>query len=122
MGATQTKRRRGCTRWQGAKAVRGVDRGVAAMLFNRRKKICRTCPEKTGCYVANQAPAFRERMHQRNGIEGTISGLARAGMRRTRYKGLAKTRLGNYMLGAGCNVKRWLRRLAWEWKNAEIAV
>jgi hypothetical protein len=35
-------------------------------------------------------------------------------MRRARYRGLAKTKLQNYFIGAACNVKRWLRRIAWE--------
>ena len=58
-------------------------------------------------------PAFKERMHQRNAIEGTISELTRNGMRRTRYRGLAKTRLANYFHGVACNIRRWLRLLAW---------
>lgn len=55
--------------------------------------------------------AFRQRMHQRNGIEGTISEFVRNGGRRTRYRGLAKTALANYLLGAAINVKRWIRLL-----------
>jgi hypothetical protein len=55
--------------------------------------------------------AFRQRMRQRNGIEGTISEFARNGGRRTRYRGLAKTSLANYLLGAAINVKRWIRLL-----------
>jgi transposase len=61
-----------------------------------------------------QSEAFALRMHQRNGIEGTISELTRGGMRRTRYRGLAKTRLANYFIAAACNVKRWLRLMAWQ--------
>jgi len=55
--------------------------------------------------------AFRQRMRQRNGIEGTISEFTRNGGRRTRYRGLAKTSLANYLLGAAINVKRWIRLL-----------
>jgi transposase/IS5 family transposase len=59
--------------------------------------------------------AYRALLRKRNGIEGTISEGVRAyGMRRTRYRGLAKTRLANYTIGAACNVNRWLRRIAWE--------
>jgi hypothetical protein len=59
--------------------------------------------------------AFERRMHQRNGIEGTISELTRGhGMRRSRYRGLEKTRQQNYFIGAACNVKRWLRHAVWE--------
>lgn len=60
---------------------------------------------------------FQKRMQQRNGIEGTISELTRLGLRRTRYRGLAKTTLANYFIGAACNVKRWLRLLAWNIEN-----
>jgi hypothetical protein len=65
--------------------------------------------------------AFKERMRHRNAIEGTQSELVRAhGLRRARYRGLAKTALQNYFIGAACNVKRWLRRLAWELRNASL--
>ena len=58
---------------------------------------------------------FKERMHPRNGIEGTMSELVRRyGFRRSRYRGLAKTRLSNLMIGAACNLHRWCRRIEWE--------
>jgi Transposase DDE domain len=54
-------------------------------------------------------------MKHRNAIEGTHSELARAhGLRRARYWGLKKVTLQNYLIGAACNVKRWIRRLQWE--------
>jgi transposase len=59
--------------------------------------------------------AFAKEMKQRNGIEGTQSELVRGhGMRRARYRGLAKARLQNYFAGAACNVKRWINRRMWE--------
>jgi transposase len=58
-------------------------------------------------------PVFKKRMKQRNAMEGTISELARNGMRRTRYRGLAKTNLANLFHGAACNIRRWLRLIAW---------
>ncbi len=59
--------------------------------------------------------AFQTDMQHRNGIEGTISELVRAhGMRRCRYRGLAKARLQNLLIGAACNIKRWYRRKSWE--------
>ena len=62
-----------------------------------------------------RTPGFKERMKHRNGIEGTQSELVRGhGLRHARYRGLAKTKLQNYFSGAACNVKRWLRRVAWE--------
>jgi len=65
-----------------------------------------------------QTEAFKKRMHCRNAIEGTISELARLGMRRTRYRGLLKTALANYLYGAAVNLRRWLRRLAWQLRPA----
>jgi transposase len=56
--------------------------------------------------------AFVERMKKRNGIEGTQSELVRAhGLRRARYRGKAKVDLQNQIIGAACNIKRWLRLL-----------
>lgn len=61
-----------------------------------------------------QTEAFQQRMKHRNAIEGTQSELVRAhGMRRARYRGLAKVKLQNYLIGAACNVKRWIRRELW---------
>jgi IS5 family transposase len=66
--------------------------------------------------------AFKERMKHRNGIEGTQSELVRGhGLRRARYRGLAKSKLQNYFVGAACNVKRWLRREAWKIQQAVAA-
>jgi transposase len=65
-----------------------------------------------------RTPPFKQRMKHRNAIEGTQSELVRAhGLRRARYRGLAKVKLQNYFIGAACNLKRWLRRLAWEMQN-----
>ncbi|MGH9641732.1 MAG: IS1182 family transposase [Terriglobales bacterium] len=58
---------------------------------------------------------FAQRMRQRNAIEGTHSELVRGhGLRRARYRGLAKVRFQNYLIGAACNAKRWIARIAWE--------
>jgi transposase len=60
--------------------------------------------------IEQKSEAFKERMHQRNGIEGTISELTRAhGMRRNRYRGLAKAQLQNLFIATACNIKRWLK-------------
>ena len=62
-----------------------------------------------------QSDPFKQRMKHRNAIEGTQSELIRGhGLRHARYRGLAKTKLQNYLIGAACNVKRWLRREAWQ--------
>jgi transposase len=69
-----------------------------------------------------QTEAFQKRMNHRNGIEGTQSELVRGhGMRRARYRGLAKVKLQNYFIGAACNVKRWIRREAWKLAQAVSA-
>jgi transposase len=55
---------------------------------------------------------FKERMKRRAGIEGTLSELVRGyGIRRARYRGLAKMRLQSYFTAAACNVARWIRRI-----------
>lgn len=59
-----------------------------------------------------QSPEFELRMHQRSAIEGTISELVRGhGLRRARYKGLAKVDLQNQFIAAACNIKRWFQKL-----------
>ena len=66
-----------------------------------------------------KTPEFKQAMKKRNAIEGTQSELVRAhGARRARYRGLGKVKLQFYLIGAACNVKRWLRRLSWEIKKA----
>lgn len=60
-----------------------------------------------------QTDEFKKQMHQRNGVEGTISEFCRAGGRRTRYRGLAKTTLANYFMGAAVNANRWIRLTQW---------
>jgi hypothetical protein len=69
--------------------------------------------------LEQQTKPFKQRMKHRNAIEGTQSELVRAhGLRHARYRGLAKARLQNYFIGAACNIKRWLRRLAWGVQNS----
>ena len=69
-----------------------------------------------------QTEGFKQRMRHRNGIEGTQSELVRGhGLRRARYRGLAKVKLQNYFIGAACNVKRWIRREAWKLAQAVSA-
>lgn len=57
---------------------------------------------------------FKRKMHRRNAIEGTVSEFTRAGGRRTRYRGLAKTTLANFFQGAAININRWVRLAQWE--------
>jgi transposase len=57
--------------------------------------------------------AFRERLHLRAGIEGTLSELVRAhGLRHSRYRGQGKLRLQGYFTAVATNLKRTLRWLA----------
>jgi transposase len=59
--------------------------------------------------------AFQTKAKRRNAIEGTQSELVRAhGLRRARYLGLAKAALQTCLAAAACNLKRWLRRVAWQ--------
>lgn len=56
---------------------------------------------------------FAKTMHPRNGVEGTHSELVRGhGLRRTKYRGLSRVGLSHYLMGAACNVKRYLNLLA----------
>ena len=98
---------------------------------------CQACPLKSQCLGKGQkhrtvlvsehhtliqarrceqtTDEYKKDMHRRNGIEATISELVRShGMRRSRYRGLVKTRLQNYMTGAACNIRRWAARSVWE--------
>jgi len=69
-----------------------------------------------------QTEAFQKAMRQRNGIEGTVSEFARNGGRRTRYRGLAKTSLCNYLHGAALNAKRWIRLLQYQMTEAVVTI
>lgn len=120
-----------CSRIQEDKAGKTIYR----MEWNRA--LCQACPLRDRCLGKRQThrtievgkwhtllqarrremqtDAFKRDMYHRNGIEGTQSELVRAyGLRRARYRGLAKVRLQNYFIGAACNIRRWARRLAWE--------
>lgn len=100
------------------------------------KTVCESCPLRPQCVVAGQdhrtfvvgelhsllqdrrremqTEAFKKEMHRRNGIEGTQSELVRGyGLRQARYRGFAKVRLQNYLVGAACNLRRLHRRLQW---------
>lgn len=64
---------------------------------------------------------FKTQMQKRNGIEGTISEFVRSGGRQTRYWGKPKTALGNYMIGAAVNAKRWIRLEQYQIEQREKA-
>ena len=68
-----------------------------------------------------RADDFSQSMHPRNGIEGTHSELVRGhGLRRTKYRGLNRVALSHYLMGAACNVKRYLKRLAFQIEIASL--
>lgn len=122
---------RNCSRLQEEKT------GKVAYRIEWNQAVCQACPIRRQCLSDQhthrtiavgqwhsllqtrrremQTEAFKKDMYHRNGIEGTQSELVRAyGLRRARYRGLAKVRLQNYFIGAACNIRRWSRRLAWE--------
>lgn len=59
-----------------------------------------------------ETPEWKQRYHQRAGVEGTLSqGIHCFGLRRTRYIGLAKTHLQHVLTGIAMNITRivsWL--------------
>lgn len=111
-----------------------VDRGHnAVMKIKFSRKDCGPCVHLTQCvrskkryprrtltvrvephYEALQAarareatPAFREEYHRRAGIEGTLSrGVRTSRLRRSPYRGLARTHLGHLLVAAGINFLR----------------
>ena len=60
----------------------------------------------------HRSEAGKERYKRRSGIEGTLSqGVRGFGLRRSRYRGLAKTHLQNVLIGTAINIDRlvnWL--------------
>jgi hypothetical protein len=65
---------------------------------------------------------FSKSMHPRNGIEGTHSELVRGhGLRRTKYRGLSRVGLSHYLMGAACNVKRYLNLLAFQMRRTALS-
>jgi transposase len=114
--------------------------GAVSYRFEWNNRLCGGCEQRTRCMRKSQAhrtlvvgehhdmiqarrqeqktAAFQADMQHRNGIEGTISELVRGhGLRRGRYRGLAKIRLQNCFIAAACNLKRWCRRQTWEWRQ-----
>jgi len=65
--------------------------------------------------AVHNSSAGKERYKRRAGIEGTLSqGVRGCGLRRSRYRGLAKTHLQNVAIGAAINIDRlfnWLNHI-----------
>lgn len=67
-----------------------------------------------------ETEVFKEDMHKRNGVEGTLSGLIRGqGMRRTRYRGKSKTNMHMKFAGVAANILRLHRYRQIEQKQIE---
>jgi hypothetical protein len=119
--------------------------GAVSYRFEWNNTLCGSCAQRARCLgtrqkhrtlvvgqhhdtiqarrKAQKTEMFKADMRHRNAIEGTVSELARSyGMRRTRYRGLGKTRLQNWFIGAACNLKRWCRREAWEQRQATAEI
>src|SRR5690606_17179659 len=108
--------------------------------FEWNNNLCQTCTHRHRCLSANathrtllvsqyhehtqarrrevKTESFKKEMHPRNGIKGTIRELKRGhGPSQWRYRGFITAELRSYLIGAACNIKRWSRRLAWEFEN-----
>jgi len=80
---------------------RSLEVGADHMFIQERRILCKT-------------PEYIELMKRRNAVEGTHSELKRGyGIRRGRYKGLAKTAIQHQFTAAACNLRRWAARLCW---------
>jgi transposase len=114
------------TRWNPDRSPEGTP--VIRIRFNGGQ--CRPCPVREQCTTSSlgrrltlrpreehealrQARAeqdtdtWKDRYKTRAGVEGTISqGVQRCGMRRSRYRGLAKTSLQHQLTGAAINLAR----------------
>ena len=122
-------------RWRPARAEYGME----IIYIDFLKRDCSVCPVLSDCTKTKsqrrtltvnaqpyfeamararerqQTPEFKKEYQARAGIEGTISQAVRAvKMRKTRYRGLIKTRLQHYATAAGINLLRlgawWLGR------------
>jgi hypothetical protein len=115
--------------------------GKATCRIEWKDSVCQSCDKRRECLGKGQGhrtllvgehhdlvqkrrleqktEAFANEMNRRNGIEGTISELARGyGLRKCRYRGRRKTRLQNALIGAACNIRRGCRRVTWELRTA----
>ncbi len=118
--------------------------GKVSFRFEWNQSVCGSCALRAKCLGKDQrhrtiavgehheclqarraemkTDAFRKEMHQRNGIEGTISELKRGhGLSRSRYRGSGKNQLQVYFICGACNIKRWSRRLLWEGQEGDLA-
>jgi hypothetical protein len=120
------------------------ERGRILYRFEWTNRICSACARRERCLGKEQkhrtlvvgehhnalqarrreqkTEVFKEKIKRRNAIEGTHSELSRAhGLKQARYRGAAQVRLQNYLIGAACNAKRWIKRIQWEFKQSALA-
>jgi transposase len=114
------------TRWNPDHSPEGTP--VVRVRFNGGQ--CRPCPVREQCTTSTvgrrltlrpreehealrqaradqETDTWKERYKTRAGVEGTISqGVQRCGLRRSRYRGLAKTSLQHQLTGAAINLAR----------------
>jgi len=120
----------GCTSWSWRTFEHGKHQGAVEIKFGHQ---CQDCPLRAQCTSAKhgrklrlqrqypllkarreegKTEAFKQAMKRRPPIEGTLSEMVRAhGLRKSRYRGLAKTHLQHLMKGAALNLKRLIKRL-----------
>jgi len=116
------------TVWSGRQGSEGEP---AAIQIRFEGKTCQACPHFGVCTTSKQgrsltlhpyrqmllaqreqakSESYRKRLHLRAGSESAISELVRAhGLRRARYRGLAKLRLQAYFTAIAVNLKRVIR-------------
>ena len=107
--------------------VKDIDRTYIKARFSRRdcsvcaaKELCTRSPMRSVAFLpqakyealeqarqTHDSTEGKERYKRRAGIEGTLSqGVRGFGLRRSRYRGLAKTHLQNMAIGAAINLDR----------------
>lgn len=74
--------------------------GKVSFRFEWKRKLCGTCPQRVACVAPTQS-------HR------TLTVSEHHDLLQARYRGLIKVRLQNYLIGAACNLRRLVRRLAW---------
>jgi transposase len=118
-------------------SARKTRRGTKNLVFTFRRSHCQACEQRSKCTRAKnvgrtltiyhqatyetlqqarqrqETDEFKKVYDQRSGVEGTISqGVRSLGMRRSRYIGLARTRLQHVATAAAINIVRifhWLQ-------------
>lgn len=120
----------GCTSCSWRVFESGKHQGSVEIKFGKQ---CQACPLKAQCTLAkngrklrlqrqypllkarreeSKTEAFRQAMKHRPPVEGTLSEMVRAhGLRKSRYRGGAKTHLQHLMQGAAVNLKRVIKRI-----------